>query len=273
VNEAAASPSIRRLSQKPYVIAICHQKGGVGKSTSTAAIGAALADMGYRTLLIDLDVSANLTSGLGLSPENSTYSLIDVIREKTDLIRVVQSTAITNLLMLPANNRMITAAKYLQDTPQYEFFLRDVLNTKTNDAIDIVLFDCPPVVDELTVMVLSSTHLVIIPIQCEYYSLQALDTIFSLIRMVRERTNPQLSYRLLVTMFDQRGSFHQKVLDQARRHYDQAIFKTVIGFDTQVRKSQMAGVPITHFAPNTRAASQYRALAQELKDYVFRRNL
>ncbi len=133
---------------------------------------------------------------------------------------------------------------------------------------DRVIIDCPPILDALTITALTAADLAILPTPCEYYSLQALESVFALIKLVRSKTNPSLRYRLLITMFDRRGTFHRRVLKQVQEHYQNAILETVIGFDTKIRESQLLGLPVTMHAPNSRAAEQYRALAEELERYV-----
>jgi chromosome partitioning protein len=125
----------------------------------------------------------------------------------------------------------------------------------------------------LSVSALTASNLVIVPTQCEYYSLQALQSVFKAIKNVRTKYNPQLGYRLLVTMFDRRGNLHQHVLDKITQHYNGAIFDTQIGFDSKLQYSQVAGLPITRFAPSTRAAKQYRSLGSEIVAYVETRTI
>jgi chromosome partitioning protein len=115
---------------------------------------------------------------------------------------------------------------------------------------------------------LTAAHLLIIPTQCEFFSIQALTDMFELIRLIRNRTNPELSYRLLVTMFDRRGTFHTRMLEQMRNYFNVGLLSTIIGFDTKLREAQLAGTPVSIHAPSSRGAQQYRQLAEELNVYV-----
>ena len=254
-----------------YVIGVTHQKGGVGKSTTVASLGACLAEQSGKTLVIDLDPSGNLTSGLGLHPEGVEKSIASLLVGQETFENVVQSTACPNLDILPSNSELLSVSRHLFSYKGYEFLLRDILRS-CSDTYKWVVIDCPPTLGALTITALSAAQLALIPTQLEFYSLQALDVVFKLINMTRSKTNPQLRYRLLVTMYDKRGRFHTDILNYVRQHYSMALMKTVIGFDTKVRASQLAGVPLATYTSSkkSRAAAQYSKLAEELEAYVER---
>jgi len=259
-----------RMTTKPFTIALCHQKGGVGKSSSAAALGASFSEKGYSTLLIDLDPSGNLTAGLGFSPDAAAVSFADIFLSAVSPAEAVLHTTCANLDLMASNAELVAISHYLLSKKDYENLLLEILLDSALSSYDLVIIDCPPALDALTITALTAADLAILPTPCEYYSLQALESVFALIRLVRNKTNPALRYRLLITMFDRRGTFHRRVLEQIRAHYQNAILETVIGFDTKIRESQLLGVPITKHAPNTRAAVQYRALAEELERYAQR---
>jgi len=264
-------PSQDAIPSMPYRIALCHQKGGVGKSTTAAALGACLASEHRQpVLLLDLDPSANLTAGFGLRPEAINGSLADLVTGRQELPPSILHTTIPELDILPSNPNMLSLSRSLFGQQRYEYLLRDLLQQPCIQGYKFVFIDCPPMLDSLTISALTAADLVLIPTQCEYYSLQSLDNVFRLIKLVRAKTNPKLRYRLLITMFDQRGRLHARVLSMVRQHYDNALLNTIIGFDNKIRESQLAGVPITLYAPKTRAAMQYQALAQEIQVYVQR---
>jgi len=252
----------------PYTIAITHQKGGVGKTTTALTVGACLAEQKVHTLLIDLDPSLNLTTGVGLPSNMIDGTLAEVLLANTPLDEAIRSTSYENLDILPSGPGMVSLSRQLNSRPSYETLLRNLLNHQRLSIYEVILIDCPPMLDALTILALSAADLAIIPTQCEYYSLQALESIFRLIRLIRAKNNAQLRYRLLVTMFDRRGKFHTRVLELLRENYSNALFKTTIGFDTRVRESQMAGIPLTIFSPNSRAAEHYRTLSKELSFYI-----
>lgn len=252
----------------PYVVSFTHQKGGVAKTTSAAALAATLAEEGYRVLIIDLDPTANLTASFGIKPAEVRYSAADILLGNEALTNICVPTPLHGVALAPSNADMATAARFLYLRPRFEHLLHTSLSQFGKPLYDFVLIDCPPALSSLTLTALTAANLTIIPVQCEYYSLQALDAMFKTIQQVRVKTNPRLSFRLLVVMFDKRGALHTRVLEMARQRYPDALFEIAIGFDTRLRESQLAGVPITVFAPSSRAAQQYRILAQELLSYV-----
>jgi chromosome partitioning protein len=257
---------------KPYVIAVCHQKGGVAKTTTVSALGAALAEEDQSTLLIDLDPSANLTAGLGINPRQIEKSTADIFLGNAELTTLNHATEIPALKIIPSGSDMAAASKVLSIRPQYETILRRGIH-QGDLPYEFVIIDCPPSMAALTTAALTAADLAIIPTQCEYFAIQAINTIFGYIRRVRGEHNPQLSYKLLVTMFDLRGKLHSQLYERLKDHYKTAIFETVIGFDSKLRASQIVGQPITTFAPRTRAAGQYRNLAKEINAYVQERSV
>ena len=252
---------------KPYVITVCHQKGGVAKTTTVSALGAALAEGGHPTLLVDLDPSANLTAGLGINPRQVQMSTADILLGNAELATLTQSDGIPDLNIIPSGPDMAAASQVLAARPHYESILRRAINQQ-DLPYEYVIIDCPPSMAALTTAALTASNLAIIPTQCEYFAIQAISTIFGYIRRVRSDHNHQLSYKLLITMFDRRGKLHTQLYERLEAHYAKAIFETVIGFDSKLRASQIAGQPITTFAPRTRAAGQYRDLAKEIDTYV-----
>jgi len=255
---------------KPTVISVCHQKGGVAKTTTVSALGGALVEAGHPTLLLDLDPSGNLTAGLGYNPRQVKASTADILLGNTTLDELWQPAGPTGLSLVPSGPDMSAAAKVLAVRPHYEKILRR--NFQQQELpYDFVIIDCPPSLAAITTAALTATDLAIIPTQCEYFAIQAINTIFGYIGRVRNDHNPQLSYKLLVTMFDLRGKLHSQLYERLKEHYSSAIFDTVIGFDSKLRASQIAGQPITVYASSTRAARQYRDLAKEIDAYVQKR--
>ncbi len=251
-----------------YVITVCHQKGGVGKTTTTTALGACFLERGIRTLAVDLDPQANLTFTIGAEPEKAPVSASEVLMGAADPGQAVTASTVPGLDIIPSNASMRDLGLRLFGMPDYEFLLRRMLENQALKEYAVAVVDCPPSVGPLTICALTAADLAIVPTQCEYYSIQALTDMFELIRAVRERTNPKLAYRLLVTMFDGRGKFHAGMLEQLREYFGVGLLQTAIGFDSKLREAQAAGLPITMYAPQSRGASQYRRLAEELDPYV-----
>jgi chromosome partitioning protein len=251
----------------PYVIAVCHQKGGVAKTTTVSSLGAALAGQNQRTLLVDLDPSGNLTHGMGFSPGLVSRSAADILLGNETLYSIRQATSVDGLDIVPSNDEMVTVARFLNLRPKYEHLLSSCLSQpvkSVGQAYDFVLIDCPPALGPLTITALTAARMALIPTQCEYYSLQALDGIFKTIASVRSNFNHDLHYRMLVTMFDRRGLLHTRVLGMLRERFRDVLFENMIGFDSKLRESQLVGLPVTAHAPRARAALQYRLLAGEL---------
>ncbi|MFZ6027376.1 MAG: ParA family protein [Chloroflexota bacterium] len=263
-----AHPATVRRSG-PYVLAFSHQKGGVAKTTSSAALAAILAAAGYRVLAVDLDPTANLTASFGINPARVRHSAADILLGNEAIPDISVRTQVRGLDLLPSNTDMTLVARFLYLRPRFEYLLRAALAQEAAVSLyDYVLVDCPPALASLATTALTAANLVVIPIQCEYYSLQALDAMFKSIQRIRTQTNPYLCFRLLVVMFDARGSLHKKVFEMIQKRYQGALFETVIGFDTKLREAQLAGIPIPVFAPHARATQQYQLLVQELTAYV-----
>ncbi|MBF8284417.1 MAG: AAA 31 protein [Anaerolineales bacterium] len=254
----------------PYVIAICHQKGGVAKTTTTLALGACLVEQQCETLLIDLDPQANLTGGMGVDPAMVRRSAADVLLGNETVLRMSRETSVPGLDLVPSNADMVTVAQFLHVRKPYEYILRDSLARPEVAHYEVVLIDCPPALGPITINALTAANLVIIPTQCEYFSMQALDSVLKLVNLVRAKTNPPLVFRLLVTMFDQRGHLHSRILAHLQQHFGNSLLQTAIGFDSKLRESQLVGQPITVHAKQSRGTQQYRQLAEELLTYVRR---
>jgi chromosome partitioning protein len=254
--------------EMPFVIAVCHQKGGVAKTTTTLALGACFVEKRAETLMIDLDPQANLTSSIGLDSDRMEHSIAEVLLGKTDLAAVRLETSFPGLDIVPSNADMFTVSRELFQLTDYEYVLQRGLACPAASDYEFIILDCPPSLGPLTFTALTAADLLIIPTQCEYFSIQALTDMFAAINLIREKTNPQLVYRLLTTMFDGRGLFHARLLEQMRVYFKEGLLQTVIGFDTKLREAQLVGQPVTVHAPQCRAAQQYRQLAEELFVYV-----
>ena len=249
------------------VIAISNQKGGVAKTTTCLSLGACLAEMGQLVLLIDLDPQANLTLSMGLRPEKLSYTVEDALLGGDSLVSVSRESPVFGLDIVPANRGLVLLDKILYGRKRYEFYLKNSLDVMGGDFYDVVLIDCPPSFGTLTLNALTAADLLIIPVQCEYYAAYSLRQVVDVVKLVRERTNPQLIYHVLVTMYDRRNKICRLILEQMRKGLSRVLFKTIIEVDTKLRESPAFGQPITLYASRTRSAQQYRALAQELMNH------
>ena len=253
---------------KPLKIAIGSQKGGVSKTTTTLSLGACLASNNGQpaqsVLLIDLDPQANLTTALGLNPGALRRMVGDVLLEQSTLPAVSRESSIPNLDLVPANQGLLVLDKVLFGRPGFEYRLKRQLASPIVQQYDVAIFDCPPAFGTLTMNALTAADLLIIPLPCDYFSARSLQQFLELIDLVKRNTNPNLRYRILITLFDKRNRISHIILDQTRRKFGSTLFNTIISIDTKLRESPVVGQPITQYAPNSRSAQEYRALAMEL---------
>jgi len=250
-----------------YTIAIANEKGGVAKTTTTLSLGGAFVENGARVLLVDMDAQANLTLALGNEPGKATKTIVNVLLEKLSINSISVETGIPGLFLAPANNEITIAERQLPTHPGYETTLREILNREVL-SYDYVIIDCPPHLGASTLNALNAANLLIMPTQAEYFSIYALRDMMGLIRRVRAQKNPQLTYRLLLTMFDRRNRIHRTLSEQLRTTFGNGVLQNIIEVDTKLRESQIAGMPIIYHSPKSRSAEQYRALAQEILEYV-----
>ena len=245
-------------------IAISSQKGGVAKTTTSLSLGACLAEQGQRVLLIDLDPQANLTQSLGINPEQMRHTIGDVLLDRVTLLSASRESPVFNLDLVPANSGLLILDKILYGRPGYEYRLQTHVQLGNGDYYDAIVFDCPPSFGTLTLNALTAADVLIIPVPAEYYAMHSLRKYLDLIRLVHCKSNPKLTYRLLVTMFDRRSRIGEIILEQLRRDYRNTLFDTLIPVDVKLRESPIFCKPITQYAPKTRGAEGYRALAMEL---------
>lgn len=245
-------------------VAICNQKGGVAKTTTCLSLGACLAELGYSVLLLDLDPQAHLSLSLGFKPEQIRHTSGDALLSNTSLLSVSRESSVPGLDIVPANQQLGLIDKLLHDHKDYEYHLKRRLRTIPSDLYDFVLFDCAPSFGTLTLNALTASDLLVIPIQCEYFAAKSLRSILSLGQMIRKKTNPTLHYQLLITMYDRRNRICRLIRKQMEQNLQSLLFDTIIEMDTKLGESPIYVKPITQYAPQTRGAIQYRALAQEL---------
>ena len=250
------------------IIAVSNEKGGVAKTTTTISLGAALVDLGYHVLLIDLDAQANLTLALGLEPGESETTSSNIMLDNAPLLSARRKTDVENLDLIPSDSRIETSEQFLPVRTNYATILQRAIANASNLPYEYILFDCPPALGAITQNALTAADLLLIPTQAEYFSAYALRNMMTLVRRIRQEDNPNLAYRILVTMLDKRNRTHRNIHEQLRSTFGEGVFNAVIEIDTKLRESSIAGLPISSYKPGARGATQYHILAQELIEYV-----
>jgi chromosome partitioning protein len=248
-----------------HIIAIANAKGGVAKTTTTLSLGASLAEMGRKVLLIDLDPHANLTLSLGFKPASFERTIAGLLLGNDDLKEAIIPTNFRDLELVPSNHELNMAEPHLLVRSDYMMLLDTAL--KDVQSYDTIIVDCPPTTGTLTKNALSAADLLIIPTQPEYFSAHALRDMLNLILAIRQENNPKLRYRILLTMLDKRNRIHRSLAEQIRTAFNEAIYDVEIEIDTRLRESAILGQPINQYAPESRATKQYRELAEETGHY------
>ncbi len=247
------------------VLAMCNQKGGVGKTTSTINLGAALAEYGRRVLLVDLDPQGALSAGLGIAAHELERTIYDLmLSPNTPMTDVLMPTGIEGVDLIPANIDLAAGEVQLINEVGREHTLSRALRHVLH-AYDYVLIDCQPSLGLLTVNALACAHGVIIPLAAEYFSLRGVALLVDTISKVQDRINPDLSLEgVLITMYDGRTVHAREVVGMLHQRFGDTVFDTVIGRTVKFPETTVAGEPITSYAPTSPAAQAYRALAREV---------
>ena len=255
-------PSPRR--PLPRTLAIANQKGGVGKTTTAVNLGAGLADLGYRVLVVDLDPQGNATTGLGINARNLGSSVYDVLLSDAPLEDCVEPTSVRNLFVVPATIDLAGAEIELVPAFSRELKLRRAVDRLDGD-FDFTLIDCPPSLGLLTVNGLAAAGEVLVPIQCEYYALEGLGQLMRNIQLVQSNLNPRLELTTIVlTMFDARTKLADQVAREVRSHFGSRVCRTIVPRTVRLSEAPSFGQPIIVFDPSSRGAIAYRELAKEV---------
>lgn len=247
------------------ILAMCNQKGGVGKTTSTINLGACLAEYGRKVLLVDLDPQGALSAGLGIPHNELDVTVYDLLVDNEASIHsALTHTVVPNLDVVPANIDLSAAEIQLVNEVGREQTLARALRPVMRDY-DFIILDCQPSLGLLTVNALACAHGVIIPMECEYFSLRGLALLTDTVEKVRDRLNFDLDVLgILVTMFDRRTSHAREVMSRVVEVFGDKVFDSVITRTVRFPETSVAGEPITSWAPRTEAAEQYRSLAREV---------
>ncbi|HEX6399313.1 MAG TPA: ParA family protein, partial [Actinomycetota bacterium] len=247
------------------MIAIANQKGGVGKSTTAVSLGAALAELGYRVLVADLDPQGNASTGLGIRHEARDVTVYDVVVAEAEIQRAIVPTALQGLHAIPATIDLAGAEIELVSQFSRETRLKKAIEPVAEGVYDFILLDCPPSLGLLTINALTAAEELIVPIQCEYYALEGLGQLLRNVSLVQQNINPELRVTgIVLTMFDPRTKLSEQVVDEVRRFFGDLVYDVVIPRTVRLSEAPGFGQPITVYDPKSKGAESYRELAREV---------
>jgi chromosome partitioning protein len=261
----SSTPSQTPARNLPRVIAVANQKGGVGKTTTSINTAAALAQLGLRVLLIDIDPQANATSGLGIDVRSLDNSVLDVLIDDSPLAECLCTTEIEGLQVAPSNLRLADAEMTMYSMLARETRLKNAVDAVV-DQFDYIIIDCPPSLGLLTLNALCAAREVLIPIQCEYFALEGVGQLLeNVLRIRRSGLNPTLEVSSIVcVMYDARTNLAEEVVDEIRQHFGSTVLKTVVPRNIKLSESPKYGMPIITYDPMSRGAIAYIDVAREV---------
>jgi len=246
------------------IIAVTNQKGGVGKTTSSINISAALAYFGYKVLLVDIDSQANASTGVGVYKGDARRTIFDLLVDDLETKSVILSTAEENLYLLPSSQELSGIDVLIMSDKRREFKLKEKLEL-VKDEYDFIIVDCPPSLGLLTINALTAADSTLIPVQCEYYALEGLTQLLNTIRIVQKRLNPSLSIEgVLLTMLDTRTKLGKDVIEEVKLYFKEKVFNTIIPRLVRLSEAPSFGKSIIDYDLTSKAAQYYIDLAKEV---------
>jgi chromosome partitioning protein len=268
INQGLASsrPGVR-------VLAVCNQKGGVGKTTTAINLGTALAAIGEKVLVIDLDAQGNASTGLGIAPDQRHITTYDILSTKASLAQAAMPTLVPNLFIVPANNDLVGLESELLNEPNRNFRMRDAVaalnaaqRARPNEApFNYILIDCPPSLNVLTLNAMAAANSVLVPVQCEFFALEGISQLKQTIDGVRASLNPSLEIQgVVLTMHDSRAKLSEEVATEVRNTFGSKVYATVIPRNVKIAEAPSHGKPILLYDFKSAGSQAYVQLASEI---------
>ncbi len=249
------------------IIAILNQKGGVGKTTTSINLASYLSKAGRKVLLVDADPQGNTTSGLGVDKMSAKHTLYDVLFSRAEVGQVIQKVGRDNLFLLPSNAQLAASEVELVQLPGREFYLKHVLE---NLEYDYIIIDCPPSLGLITINALCAASEVLIPVQAEYYAMEGLSQLLTVIQQVQGALNPNLNLLgVVLTLYDSRNSLSSQVHNELTKHFGNKLFETVIPRNVRLAEAPSFGKTIVEYDKWSKGARAYKALAKELEKRLY----
>lgn len=246
------------------IISVANQKGGVGKTTTTVNLGACLASLGKKVLLVDMDAQGNATSGVGIRKPDVTKDIYDVLVNELPIDEATLITEHENLSIVPATLQLAGAEIELTSMMARESRLKGSL-AEVSSQYDYILIDCPPSLGHLTINSFTASDSILMPVQCEYYALEGLSQLLNTVRLVQKHFNPELEIEgVLLTMYDARTNLGNEVVEEVRKYFREKVYETIIPRNIRLSEAPSHGKPIIDYDPRSRGAEVYQALAKEV---------
>ena len=248
------------------IIAICNQKGGVGKTTTAINLAAALAATGKKILIIDLDPQGNASTGLGIDYVDRNKSIYEVLAKSITFDESVKKTDIENLFVIPSNVELSGIEPELANENDKAFVLKKLINNSNSiNVFDYIFIDCPPALSLLTVMAMTAANSVLVPLQCEFFALEGLSQLIKTVDRVHKNLNPLLSIDgIILTMFDKRNKLSMQVAMDVKKHLQEKVFETMIPRNVRVSEAPSFGMPVIIYDRKSKGSQAYLKLAAEI---------